>query len=86
MACRLRSDIVAVSKRQTGSRRQNNAARVVSSYLVAVYGGNSVPVIGVGLLAAVTNSTTAHVAFAVIVTVLAGTALIVGVTPHTKDN
>src|SRR5215470_14882900 len=50
----------------------------VSSYLIAVYGGNSVPIIGIGLLAAITSSTTAHVSFAAIITALACIALIVG--------
>jgi len=53
-------------------------SEVVSSYLIAVYGGNSVPVIGIGLLAAITSSTTAHIAFAAVITVLAGIALVVG--------
>jgi len=46
-------------------------SEVVSSYLIAVYGGNSVPIIGIGLLAAITSSTTAHVSFAAIITALA---------------
>jgi MFS family permease len=54
-------------------------SEVVSSYLVAVYGGNSVPVIGIGLLAAITSATTAHVSFAAIITALACMALIVGI-------
>jgi MFS family permease len=54
-------------------------SEVVSSYLIAVYAGNSVPVIGIGLLAAVTGSTTAHISFAAIITLLACIALIVGV-------
>jgi MFS family permease len=53
-------------------------SEVVSSYLVAVYAGNSLPVIGVGLLATITSSTTAHICFALIITLLACIALIVG--------
>lgn len=64
----------------------NQRSEVVSGYLVAVYGGNSVPVIGIGLLAAITNSTTAHGAFAVIITVLACTALAVGIKVAPKEN
>jgi hypothetical protein len=53
-------------------------SEVVSSYLVAVYAGNSVPVIGIGLLAAISSALTAHVSFAVIITLLAIVALVVG--------
>jgi hypothetical protein len=58
-------------------------SEVVSSYLVGVYGGNSVPIIGIGLLAAATSSTTAHLAFAAVITVLACVALLIGIkAPH----
>jgi hypothetical protein len=49
-------------------------SEVVSSYLIALFGGNSVPVIGIGLLAAATTPLTAHVIFAVVITALAGIA------------
>jgi MFS family permease len=61
-------------------------SEVVSTYLVAVYGGNSVPVIGIGLLAAATSSMTAHVSFALIVTLLACIALVVGIKARLKEN
>lgn len=61
-------------------------SEVVSSYLIAVYGGNSVPVIGIGLLAAVTSSTTAHVSFAAIITALACIALMVGIKAPPAEN
>jgi hypothetical protein len=54
-------------------------SEVVSSYLIAVFGGNSVPVIGIGLLAAATSSTTAHALFAAIITGLACIALVIGI-------
>jgi MFS family permease len=54
-------------------------SEVVSSYLIALFAGNSVPVIGIGVLAAVTNSTVAHVTFAAVVTVLAGIAMLTGI-------
>jgi predicted MFS family arabinose efflux permease len=57
----------------------NQRGEVVSSYLIAVYAGNSVPVIGIGLLAAITSSLTAHISFAVVITLLACIAFIVGV-------
>ena len=47
---------------------------VVSTYLIAVYLGNSVPIIGVGLLAAYTTPIFADLMFAIILAVLAGAA------------
>lgn len=61
-------------------------SEVLSSYLIAIYGGNSVPVIGIGLLAALSSSIAAHVSFAAIITVLAGIALIVGMKLTPKEN
>ena len=62
-------------------------SEVVSSYLIALYGGNSVPVIGIGLIAAITSSTAAHVSFATIITALACIALlIVGIKAPTAEN
>lgn len=49
---------------------------VVSSYLIAVYLGNSVPIIGVGLLSARTSPLMAHVVFGVVIAVLAVAALL----------
>jgi hypothetical protein len=40
-----------------------------SSYLIAVYAGNSVPVIGIGLLTAATASLVAHEVFVGVITV-----------------
>jgi MFS family permease len=54
-------------------------SEVVSSYLIALFAGNSVPVIGIGLLAAATGSTVAHVSFAAVITVLAGVAMLTGI-------
>jgi MFS family permease len=54
-------------------------SEVVSSYLIALFAGNSVPVIGIGLLAAVTNSIVAHVTFAAVITALAGIAMLTGI-------
>jgi hypothetical protein len=48
---------------------------VISSYLIAVYAGNSPPVIGIGLLSAMTSPTTAHITFGVLITALAVAAL-----------
>jgi MFS family permease len=53
-------------------------SEVVSSYLVACYLGNALPVIGIGLLSAAASSLVAHVAFAVVIGALAAAALAVG--------
>jgi len=54
-------------------------SEVVSTYLIALFAGNSLPVIGIGLLAAITSSIFAHVSFAVVITVLAGMAMLTGI-------
>ena len=54
-------------------------SEVVSSYLIALFAGNSLPVIGIGLLAAVAGSLAAHVSFAVVITALAGIAALTGI-------
>jgi MFS family permease len=54
-------------------------SEVVSSYMIALFAGNSVPVIGIGLLAATTGAATAHAIFAGVLTVLAGIALLTGI-------
>jgi MFS family permease len=54
-------------------------SEVVSSYLIALFAGNSLPVIGIGLLSAVAGSLVAHVAFAIVITALAGIAALTGI-------
>jgi MFS family permease len=54
-------------------------SEVVSSYLIALFAGNSVPVIGIGLLSAMTDTFIAHVAFAAVITVLAAIAALTGI-------
>jgi hypothetical protein len=54
-------------------------SEVVSSYLVACFAGNSVPVIGIGLLSAAAGALTAHVTFAGVITALAGIAAVTGI-------
>jgi predicted MFS family arabinose efflux permease len=54
-------------------------SEVVSSYLVACFAGNSVPVIGIGLMAAATSSLIAHITFAAVITALAGIAAWTGI-------
>jgi hypothetical protein len=53
-------------------------AEVVSSYLIAAFAGNSLPILGVGALVGVIGSLDASVAFACTVALLAVTALIIG--------
>lgn len=53
-------------------------SEVVSSYLIAVYFGNSIPVVGLGLLAGVLTSLTAHAIFAGVVAAFATIGLITG--------
>ena len=52
---------------------------MVSSYLIAVYAGNSLPVIGVGVVSAVAGLLVSHALFAVLIGALAAVALITGV-------
>ena len=47
--------------------------------MVAVFAGNSLPVIGIGVLSALTNSLTADVSFAGVITALAGIAFWTGI-------
>jgi MFS family permease len=54
-------------------------SEVVSSLLIALFAGNSVPVIGIGLLSAVAGAPAAHVAFAVVISALAGIAALTGI-------
>ena len=54
-------------------------SEVVSSYLVVWFAGNSLPVIGIGLLSAIAGSVTADVSFAAVITVLAGIAFLTGI-------
>ena len=54
-------------------------SEVVSSYLVACYLGNALPVIGIGFLSAATSSLVAHAVFALVIGLLAAGALVIGV-------
>jgi MFS family permease len=53
-------------------------SELVSSYLVALFAGNSLPVIGIGVLSAATDSLIAHAVFAALITILAGLAALAG--------
>ena len=54
-------------------------SEVVSSYLIVCYLGNSIPVIGVGLLSQLAGPLTAHVSFAGVVCVFALVGVVTGV-------
>jgi MFS family permease len=60
-------------------------SEVVSSYMIALFAGNSVPVIGIGFLSAATTATTAHAVFAAVLTVLAGVAMLTGIKYAPKE-
>jgi hypothetical protein len=51
-------------------------SEVVSSYLVVCFAGNSLPVIGIGVVSAMAGSLIADVSFAGVITVLAGIAFL----------
>jgi MFS family permease len=54
-------------------------SEVISSYLVACFAGNSLPVIGIGVLSSATSAPLAHVTFAAVITALAGIAALTGI-------
>lgn len=54
-------------------------SETVSSYLIALFAGNSVPVIGIGFLSAHLGALVAHIIFAAVITGLAGLAFWTGI-------
>jgi MFS family permease len=54
-------------------------SEVVSSYFIACFAGNSVPVVGIGLISQVASSMTAHLIFAVVIGAFAVVGLMTGV-------
>src|SRR5437763_1800423 len=75
-----RGSLEVINRIAPGDRR----SEVVSAYMIALFAGNSVPVIGIGFLSAATTALTAHVVFAAVLTVLAGIAMLTGIkyAPH----
>ena len=53
--------------------------------MVAVFAGNSLLVIGIGVLSAATDSLIAHVVFAALTTILAGLAALTGIKYAPKE-
>lgn len=70
-----RGSLAVINRIAPNDRR----SEVVSGYLIAVYLGNSLPVIGIGLLSAVIGATVAHVLFATAIALLAAGALVTGI-------
>ncbi len=64
---------------------QEKRAEVVSTYLLMCYLGNSLPVLGVGLLATALQPPTAHQVFAIVVAALAVTAVLTGVAGKKRE-
>jgi MFS family permease len=64
---------------------QEKRAEIVSSYLMMCYLGNSIPVLGVGLLATALSPPSAHGIFAVVVAALAVTAIVTGVLARKRE-
>jgi len=58
---------------------QDRRAEVVSSYLVCVFMGNALPVIGVGVISTLADPTTASLLFALLISVFAVGALFFGI-------
>jgi predicted MFS family arabinose efflux permease len=74
MALGYRSSLQTVNEIAPGDRR----AEVVSTFLLVCYLGNSLPVVGVGVLAAATSPALAHRVFAGVLAALACAACVVG--------
>lgn len=51
---------------------------MISTYFVAVFAGNALPVIGIGLLTSFAGSTAAHFVFGIVIAALAVAALVNG--------
>ena len=69
-----RSSLQAINEIAPADRR----AEVVSSYLLCVFCGNALPVIGVGVLATFASPAVASLAFAALIIVFAAAALVFG--------
>lgn len=69
-----RGSLQVVNEIAPGDRR----AEVVSSYLIACYTGNSLPVIGIGVMSRIAGSLAADAGFAVVICALAVVALVMG--------
>jgi hypothetical protein len=78
-----RGSLQVVNEMAPAERR----GEMISTYIIFSYAGNSVPIVGEGLLRTVTRTFTADIAFATVVVVLALLALVAGVRwlPKTKD-
>jgi MFS family permease len=57
---------------------EDRRSEVVSSYFVCVFCGNAIPVVGIGVISTLANSTMASLIFAVMIVVFAVVALLFG--------
>jgi MFS family permease len=64
---------------------QNERAEVVSAYLLMCYSGNSLPVLGVGLLTTALEPLPAHEIFAAVVAALALAAIFAGMASKKRE-
>ncbi|QNK01149.1 MFS transporter [Dyella telluris] len=69
-----RGSLAVVNRIAPAERR----GEVVATYLIMMFCGNSLPVIGIGLVSATTGALTAHVLFAGLIAVLAISGLVIG--------
>jgi MFS family permease len=69
-----RGSLAVINRIAPAERR----GEIVATYLIMMFCGNSLPVIGIGLLAAKAGAPAAHVVFAVLIAALAVTGLVVG--------
>ncbi len=69
-----------------GIAPSDRRAEVISSYMIACYLGNSVPVIGVGVLSTLWGNAIAHDVFAATIAALAAIALLTGSRYAPRDN
>jgi MFS family permease len=69
-----RGSLAVVNRIAPDDRR----AEVVSSYLIAMYLGNSLPIIGIGLVSDRAGSLAAHLVFAAVIAAIAAAALALG--------
>jgi MFS family permease len=60
-------------------------AEVIASYILFMYAGNSVPIIGIGLLSSATSSLIADITFAVVIAACAVLALVFGARDRTSS-
>jgi hypothetical protein len=69
-----RGSLQVVNEMAPAERR----GEMTASYILFCYAGNSLPIVGVGVLSTITKASTADVTFAIIIAALAAAALVTG--------